>query len=153
MLIGQSGYVTEPYFLTQNLRSQNRFHDPLQDSLFSHAGSVQGYRDWNAGSGRSSPIGDTSGSHPGGRQGRTLLVRSSRPIRTTTSPNSNANGALLQPQCVKVSENVYEAHLPCLITPRTKIPGKNASKTICYAILEVGFCLRYAIPILHAQSI
>lgn len=153
MLIGQSGYVTEPYFLTQNLRSQNRFHDPLQDSLFSHAGSVQGYRDWNAGSGRSSPLGDTAGGQPGARQGRTLLVRSSRPIRTTASPNSNSNGPLLQPQCVKVAENVYEAHLPCLITPRTKIPGKNASKAICYAILEVGFYLHDSLVIFHARSI
>lgn len=137
MLIGQSGYVTEPHFLTQNLRSQNRFHDPLQDSLFSHAGSVQGYREW---SGRSSPVGDAPTVLPADPQGRTLLVRSSRPIRqsSTVSPSLNTVPSQEHAQRVKVPDDVYEAYLPSLITPRTRMPGKNASKSIRYAILEVG---------------
>ena len=28
MLVGESGYVPEPFFLTEFLRSQSRFHDP-----------------------------------------------------------------------------------------------------------------------------
>ncbi|KXN92278.1 L-asparaginase [Leucoagaricus sp. SymC.cos] len=70
MLVGQQGYVPEPYFLTETLRSQNRFHDPLQESLFSNAGT---------------------------------------------------------------------AHLPSLVTPRSKVPGGTASKSIRYAILEASF--------------
>ncbi|KIJ69086.1 hypothetical protein HYDPIDRAFT_123159 [Hydnomerulius pinastri MD-312] len=40
MLVSAQGYVPEPFFLTETLRSQKRFHDPLQDSLFSNAASV-----------------------------------------------------------------------------------------------------------------
>ncbi|OSX65580.1 hypothetical protein POSPLADRAFT_1135326 [Postia placenta MAD-698-R-SB12] len=40
MILGQKGYEPEPYFLTETLRSQNRFHDPLGDSLFSHSSSA-----------------------------------------------------------------------------------------------------------------
>ncbi|KAF8197496.1 L-asparaginase [Pholiota molesta] len=128
MLVGHQGYVPEPYFLTQSLRSQNRFHDPLEDSLFSHAGSVQGYRDWSAGSGRSSPVGSTvSAPSP----------RTRRPIGVTAALDPGpAPSWRNQPQCVKVADNVYEANLPSLITPRTKVPGKNGSKAIRYAILE-----------------
>ncbi|KDQ60897.1 hypothetical protein JAAARDRAFT_124749 [Jaapia argillacea MUCL 33604] len=46
MLVSNQGYVPEPYFLTENLRTQQRFHDPLQDSLFSNASSVEGFREW-----------------------------------------------------------------------------------------------------------
>ncbi|KAF8965293.1 asparaginase-domain-containing protein [Flammula alnicola] len=137
MLVGQQGYVPEPYFLTETLRSQNRFHDPHQDSLFSNAGSVQGFREW---SGRSSPqlIGDAANITLEDPQGRTLLVRSSRPIghATTLSPSPNYHLLRDQPVCVRVSENVYEAHLPTLVTPRSKVPGGNTSKSIRYAILE-----------------
>ncbi|KAF9484695.1 L-asparaginase [Pholiota conissans] len=138
MLVGQQGYVPEPYFLTQSLRSQNRFHDPHEDSLFSHAGSVQGYRDWSAGSGRSSPVGGAASLPlPEDPHSRTLLVRSSRPIGVTAALSPSPNHLLRsQPQCIRVSDNVYEANLPCLVTPRTKIPGKNISKAIRYAILE-----------------
>ncbi|KAH9930599.1 asparaginase-domain-containing protein [Fomitopsis serialis] len=41
MILGQRGYVPEPYFLTESLRTQNRFHDPLEESLFSHSSSAQ----------------------------------------------------------------------------------------------------------------
>ncbi|EPT04101.1 hypothetical protein FOMPIDRAFT_136339 [Fomitopsis schrenkii] len=40
MILGHRGYVPEPYFLTESLRTQNRFHDPLEDSLFSHSSSA-----------------------------------------------------------------------------------------------------------------
>ncbi|EPQ57971.1 asparaginase-domain-containing protein [Gloeophyllum trabeum ATCC 11539] len=40
MLVGQQGYVPEPYFLTETLRNQSRFHDPLEDSLFSHSSTA-----------------------------------------------------------------------------------------------------------------
>lgn len=126
MLVGQQGYVPEPYFLTKTLRSQTRFHDPMQDSLFSHSSSVQGFRDWNSGSGRSSPQADIP---------RTLLVRSSRPIG---HPSSSASMENNQPTCVQVSESVYEAQLPSLVTPCSAVPGGTHGKSIRYAILEVS---------------
>jgi Asparaginase. len=141
MLVGQQGYVPEPYFLTETLRSQSRFHDPLQDSLFSHSGSVEGFREWSSGSGTSSPSGGTvspsSNStpplfHP------TLLVRSSRPIGQPSKLSPIQQFGKPQPTCVKISEDLYEAHLPCLVTPRSTVPGGNVSKSIRYAILEVG---------------
>ena len=133
MLVGQQGYVPEPYFLTETLRSQTRFHDPFQDSLFSNAGSVQGFREWS--SGRPSPNGGNTPVVPD-LQGRTLLVRSSCPIgHHSTLEDKNVS---TQPTCTRVSENVYEAHLPTLVTPPTKVPGGSGSKSIRYAILEVG---------------
>ena len=141
MLVGQQGYVPEPYFLTETLRSQTRFHDPFQDSLFSNAGSVQGFREWS--SGRPSPLATPNGSPRlvPDLQGRTLLVRSSNPIGHSstleTNIDKNLNG-LTQPKCICVSENVYEAHLPTLVTPPSKVPGGSGSKSIRYAILEVG---------------
>lgn len=141
MLVGQQGYVPEPYFLTETLRSQTRFHDPLQDSLFSNSGSVQGFRDWSSGSGRSSPLSDAvSPVSPTAASPlhRTLLVRSSRPIGHPSSLAPNKQPPRNQPTCVQVSENVYEAHLPSLVTPRSAVPGGTGSKSIRYAILEVS---------------
>lgn len=140
MLVGQQGYVPEPYFLTETLRSQNRFHDPLQDSLFSNSGSVQGFREWSGRSSPSSPQCESANVTPEDRQGRTLLVRSSRPIghATELSPSSNKAYLLNQPRCTRISENVYEAHLPTLVTPKSKIPGEAIGKSIRYAVLEVS---------------
>ena len=142
MLVGQQGYVPEPYFLTETLRSQTRFHDPLQDSLFSNAGSVQGFREWS--SGRASPQ-STPGSNTTDSQGRTLLVRSSCPIGHSSSTLESKHTST-QPKCTRVSENVYEAQLPTLVTPRSKIPGGSGSKSIRYAILEV--CPRFIIDLI-----
>ena len=141
MLVGQRGYVPEPYFLTETLRSQKRFNDPLQNSLFSNAGSVQGFREWSSGrpsSQPSSPNGDTTSDtfvvpDP---QGRTFLVRSSCPIGHHSTLEEKRVST--QPTCIRVSENVYEAHLPTLVTPPSKVPGSTVSKSIRYAILEVG---------------
>lgn len=138
MLLGKQGYVPEPYFLTETLRSQNRFHDPLQDSLFSNASSVQGFREW---SGRSSPSPSvdclpTNSQDP---LARTLLVRSSRPIGHAVGLDPNPSNAFSrnQSQCTQVSDGIYEAHLPTLVTPRSRVPGGNSSKSIRYAVLEV----------------
>ncbi|KAH9483884.1 L-asparaginase [Psilocybe cubensis] len=135
MLVGQQGYVPEPYFLTETLRSQTRFHDPLQDSLFSNASSVQGFREW---SGRSSPQPTVEHTRSEDPLARTLLVRSSRPIGYPNSLDRNLNNMFFknQPRCVQVSDNIYEAHLPTLVTPKSKAPGGNLSKSIRYAILE-----------------
>jgi lysophospholipase len=136
MLVGQQGYVPEPYFLTETLRSQTRFHDPLQDSLFSNSGSVQGFRDWNNGSGRSTPsIGTPNStsapSHP------TLLVRSTRPIGCPSALSPTGTKPLVdEPTCVKGFGDIYEAQLPSLVTPCTQVPG-GGTKRIRYAILEV----------------
>ncbi|KAJ6525687.1 asparaginase-domain-containing protein [Mycena capillaripes] len=134
MLIGNRGYVPEPFFLTETLKSQTRFHDPLQDSLFSNSGSVQGFRQFLSGSGRSSP----SGQSPTNAQFKppTLLVRSSRPIGNFATLGPNQLDAPTPPTCVKVAENIYEAHLPSLITPRSSVSGGSGSKSIRYAILE-----------------
>jgi 60kDa lysophospholipase len=140
MLVGQQGYVPEPYFLTETLRSQTRFHDPLQDSLFSNSGSVQGFREWS-GSGKSTPSSGTPKTtsvpllHP------TLLVRSSRPIGSaSTLAPTESKLPINPPTCVKVAEDVYEANLPSLVTPRSSIPG-GGTKRIRYAILEVPVIL------------
>ncbi|KAH9966835.1 L-asparaginase [Russula dissimulans] len=143
MLVGEHGYVPEPYFLTETLRSQARFHDPLQDSLFSHSGSVQGFRQWSS-------SGTTSPSNPDfpvnisqQQQQPTLLVRSSRPIdippppalspiMTTAAPPPRG---ISQPRSVKFSDDVYESRVPALVTPRSAVSG-GVGKRIRYAILE-----------------
>jgi 60kDa lysophospholipase len=140
MLVGEHGYVPEPYFLTETLRSQARFHDPHQDSLFSHAGSVEGFRQWSS-SGRTSPsnaaesmIDTISSSHQ-----PTLLVRSSRPmdVPPTLSPTGERPSRdATRPHSVKVADDVYESRVRSLITPRSAIAG-GVEKRIRYAILEV----------------
>jgi 60kDa lysophospholipase len=141
MLVGQRGYVPEPYFLTETLRSQKRFNDPLQNSLFSNAGSVQGFREWSNGKPSPQPATPNGGTASDTAvvpdpPGRTFLVRSSCPIgHHSTLEDKHVP---TQPTCIRVSENLYEAHLPTLVTPPSKVPGGSASKSIRYAILEVG---------------
>lgn len=139
MLVGQQGYVPEPYYLTETLRSQNRFHDPLQDSLFSNSGTVQGFREWSGGSGRSSPAPSLTQTTAPQVAHSTLLVRSTRPIGDASLILLNEHVFRNRPRCIKVADNVYEALLPSLVTPRSKVPGGTTSKSIRYAILEVSF--------------
>jgi 60kDa lysophospholipase len=137
MLIGSDGYSPEPYFLTEFLRSQARFHDPLQDSLFSNAGSSLTYRQWsNTATGRNSP--STSEVNLSNSTQHALSVRSTRkvgrddslvPIRSTDRSSSRPTG------CKKTSEDVYECHLPSLVTPRSS--SGQGGKRIRYAVLEV----------------
>jgi hypothetical protein len=48
MLVSDAGYVPEPFFLFETLRSQtSRFHDPFGDSLLSKSRSVEGFRQWS----------------------------------------------------------------------------------------------------------
>jgi 60kDa lysophospholipase len=140
MLVGQEGYVPEPYFLTETLRSQSRFHDPLQESLFSHSSSVAGYREWSSSSGRSSPLGDRiTPNSPVSPATPTLRVLSSRPIGDTASLSANPSDKLSRrPTCRKIKQNVYEANIPSLITPRTASHG-GGGKRVRYAVLEVRF--------------
>lgn len=112
MLVGTQGYVPEPFFLTESLRRQKRFHDPLQDSLFSNSGSVHGYREWSSADKPTTP--PPLSPH--------LTVKSCRPIA---------------PQSEKLSENIYQASFPSLITPKTVAPGSSAARRIRFAILEV----------------
>ena len=130
MLVGEHGYVPEPYFLTETLRSQARFHDPLQDSLFSHSSSVEGFRQWSS-SGGSSP--SNAEAIPFAPQ-PTLLVRSSRPLDAPLAPSPTRRAA--QPLSVKVSDDVYESRVPSLVTPRNVIAG-GVGKRVRYGILEV----------------
>lgn len=139
MLVGERGYVPVPYFLTQTLRSQARFHDPLQDTLFSHTSSVHDFRQWST-SGASSPT-STGVSTPlsAVSQQPTLLVRSSRsmePDPTLAPLTSGPRG--VRPHSKKISDNIYEAHVPALVTPRSVIAG-GVGKRIRYAVLEVVF--------------
>lgn len=139
MLVGEhGGYVPEPYFLTETLRSQARFHDPHQDSLFSHAGSVEGFRQWSS-SGRTSPSNTESNDPISPLSQPTLLVRSSRPmdVPPTLSPTGElpSRGAT-RPRSIKVADDVYESRIPALVTPRSAIAG-GVEKHIRYAILEV----------------
>ncbi|KAK7467367.1 hypothetical protein VKT23_004424 [Stygiomarasmius scandens] len=138
MLVGQQGYVPEPHFLTETLRSQSRFHDPLQNSLFSNSGSVQGFREWSTGSGRTSPSGNASPTAETAPRHPTLLVRSSRPIGGTSNlrPSGHQTSSKNQYTCVQTADGVYEAHLPSLVTPKSTVPGGGSQKSIRYAILE-----------------
>ena len=140
MLIGSDGYSPEPYFLTEFLRSQARFHDPLQDSLFSNSGSSSTFREWsNTNSGRSSPSSETRFANPTQHM---LSVRSTRkvgrddlllPALPSSRSSSGPSG------CTKISEDVYECQLPSLVTPRSS--SGQGGKRIRYAILEVRFIL------------
>lgn len=137
MLISSDGYSPEPYFLTEFLRSQARFHDPLQDSLFSNTGSSSTYRQWsNTSTGRNSPS-TPEGSFANLVQ-HTLSVRSTRkvgrddrlvPIQPGGRSSSQPTG------CKKVFEDVYECQLPSLVTPRSS--SGQGGKRIRYAVLEV----------------
>ncbi|CCM04407.1 uncharacterized protein FIBRA_06584 [Fibroporia radiculosa] len=144
MILSHQGYVPEPYFLTETLRTQNRFHDPLEDSLFSHSSSVEGYREWSSNSGRASPAlgpdrdGTLPGT-PGHLNPPTLPVRSTRPIgmsRVAAQLSQVPQQSRAKwPVCTKIADDVYEAHLPSLITPRSTAPG-GIRKRIRYAVLE-----------------
>ena len=149
MLVGQQGYVPEPYFLTETLRSQHRFHDPLEESLFSHSASVEGFREWSNQSGRASPVTTPHESRAASPRpessARTLhhptplLVRSSRPFGGPDLLSIDHGKGRNSPRHVvytKLAEDLYEAHIPSLVTPRTATNGSN-SKRIRYAILEV----------------
>ena len=146
MIFSQHGYVPEPYFLTETLHSQHRFHDPLEESLFSHSASLEGYRRWTNSS-KGSPTGTTlcsrepspnrDGARGPAHQALTLPVRSSRPIGMPEHLAPTTEQLLpRQPICKKISEDVYEAQLPTLVTPRSSGPGGNR-KRIRYAVLEV----------------
>jgi lysophospholipase len=136
MLIGSDGYSPEPYFLTEFLRSQARFHDPLQDSLFSNANSASTYRQWsNINSGRSSPTSETRFAN---LAQHTLPVRSTRRVGSDDylTPTPSAGQTSSRPTgCVKLFEDVYECSLPSLVTPRSS--SGQGGKRIRYAILEV----------------
>ena len=150
MLVGHQGYVPEPYFLTETLFSQHRFHDPLEESLFSHSSSVEGFRTWSSASGRATPVPSpqhasfsrTSSPSPGHdavHQAATLPVRSSRPIGAPMSLSASGQthqNMVNHPTCQKISDEVYEAHLHSLVTPRTAASG-HMGKRIRYVILEV----------------
>ena len=141
MLVGSRGLVTEPYFLTQTLRSQNRFHDPLQDSLYSHSGSIEGFRQWT--SGRSSPIDKSSPA----QQSVMLPVRSCRPIGLSntlglpTEPAITVDAEPSNHASTQISDGVHEAMLPTLVTPRLAGPS---GKRIRYAVLEVSALHRFS---------
>ncbi|OBZ69169.1 hypothetical protein A0H81_10977 [Grifola frondosa] len=143
MIFSQQGYVPEPFFLMETLHSQQRFHDPFEESLYSHSASVEGYRLWNNHSGKASPLSSSSGSRetspsPMSRlyPVHTLPVRSSRPIGVPAHLAPITQQVLNKhPPCIQISDDVYEAQLPSLITPRSSAPGENR-KRIRYAILE-----------------
>ncbi|KAG8743908.1 hypothetical protein FRC10_011198 [Ceratobasidium sp. 414] len=130
MLVNELGsYAPEPFFLTQTLRSQARFHDPEGASLFSNSGTIANYRQWTATdsirrSGAATPVTGATGTDI---QQPDLKVHSSRPIMS----QSVAGGEVQK-------DGVYEAYLPSLVTPRSKATGGN-SKRVRYAVLEVGW--------------
>ncbi|KAJ3933450.1 MAG: L-asparaginase [Lentinula lateritia] len=136
MLVGQQRLTTESSFLTEILRSQTRFHDPLQNFLFSHSGSVQGYRQCSFNSGRSSPQTGVSTGAYYSPQLPTLLVRSSRPIRHTGLRLGQDQNSVPTLTSIKIADNVYEAHLPSLVTPRSAVPRGTGGNRIRYAMLE-----------------
>jgi 60kDa lysophospholipase len=121
----KQGYIPEPFYLTETLRAQSRFHDPHEDSLFSHSSTVQGFRNWSK-SGSATPI-QSQALHAELPSMHTLLVRSSRPI--TLPPGFSVLPS--SPSCRKISDGCYEACLPSMVTPVRDGPR------IRYAVLEV----------------
>jgi 60kDa lysophospholipase len=157
MLPGPGGYVPEPFFLTEILRSQKRFHDPFGDSLFSNLRSVEGFREW---SGRATPVDSPSmttttipiSPDSSGHNTPTLvmtadgiptmLVRSTRPLTVSTQSSLTPSGTTkseedLSPACKKIHDRCYEIHLPSLVTPASTTPN-GGLKRIRYAVLEVS---------------
>jgi lysophospholipase len=137
MMLGPSGYRPEPYFLTESLRRQARFHDPLEHSIYSHASSPEGFRKWtDRGSPDTEPV-----PPPPPPPAKTLTVRSSRPVGTPAGSSLNTPGEApsfdWHPTCRQVTEDIYEAELPSLVTPKSDVHGL-ISKRIRYAILEVS---------------
>lgn len=138
MLVGSQGYRNEPHFLTETLRCQSRFHDPLEDSLFSHSGSIEGFRKWSTSSGKSSPVPE-SFANAEKREIPSLTVKSTRPIISTLPLPQEAtqrSHAALSMELKKITEDIYEYQIPSLVTPRMSIHSGN-TKRIRYAILEV----------------
>lgn len=138
MLFSPHGYVPEPFFLTETLRRQKRFHDPLEDSLFSNAASVEGYRVWST-SGTTTPVTpEIQTSNPLVVQHPTFVVKSSHPIGIVQNvpPGTSALPTVVAQHCVKVSEGVYQARLPTLVTPRSTVSDQSGNKRIRYSILE-----------------
>ncbi|KAG9124289.1 hypothetical protein FRC07_012131 [Ceratobasidium sp. 392] len=127
MLVNELGsYAPEPFFLTQTLRAQARFHDPEGASLFSNSGTIANYRQWTATdstrkSGATTPVAGVASAVV---QQPDLKVRSSRPIMSQNSTGGEAD-----------EDGVYEGYLPSLVTPRSKATGGN-SKSVRYAVLE-----------------
>ncbi|KAI9458271.1 L-asparaginase [Russula earlei] len=132
MLVGEHGYVPEPYFLTETLHSQARFHDPLQDSLFSHSGSVEGFRQWSS-SGRTSPSNADSTPSPVATRLPPAVDPAHIPPRSAMTAHFPQVTA--QPRSIKISDDVYESRMPALITPPSVVHG-GIGKRIRYAVLE-----------------
>ncbi len=133
MLGSKNGLSNEPNVLLDTLRSQSRFHDPHEDSLYSHSSSVEGYRSW---SGRSSPAVEHFKSSATGLELPSLPVRSSRPLRAGMLSLGDRSQTSPSTGYTKSADGTYEGHIPSLITPRMSFHGGH-SKRVRYAILEV----------------
>ncbi|KAG8928966.1 hypothetical protein FRC02_006164 [Tulasnella sp. 418] len=135
MLPSSDGFVPEPFFLTESLRKESRFHDPYDDSLFARA-TVDNFREWSS-SRPTTPVKDTAPlptstiqEAPKLEDLPTLLVRSTRPIE---QPPSHVGTS--QHLSWSLGSNCYEAYLPSLITPKMSNQGGN-NKKVRYAVLE-----------------
>lgn len=143
MLGSKNGLSNEPNVLLDTLRSQSRFHDPHEDSLYSHSSSVEGYRSW---SGRSSPIVEHFKSSATGNQLPSLPVRSSRPLRSAALSPGDQSPVHFNTGCTKLADGTYEGYIPSLITPRMS-SHDGQSKRIRYAILEVRDCNEFRLKV------
>ena len=133
MLGSKNGLSNEPNVLLDTLRSQLRFHDPYEDSLYSHSSSVEGYRNW---SGRSSPTVEHFKPSASGSELPSLPVRSSRPLRSALLSPDGRPSTHPSTGCRRLADGTYEGQIPSLVTPRVAFHG-GQSKRIRYAILEV----------------
>lgn len=102
MLSSSRGYVTYPGYMHDHLRTQSRFHDPLNTAIQSGSISVDTYRTW-----ASSPA------HSG----------SQTPVRPDTPRQSNGEeAARLTLQAERTIEVVAEhgkKQVPTLVLPKT----------------------------------
>lgn len=97
MLSSESGHVPHSGFLASNLRSQSRFHDPNQDSVFAHSSSVAAYSNWS----------------------KNDIAKSTSESSTPTPPLSSDMSTLLT-----VKTTTGSVSLPSLVTPKTSF-GKR----------------------------
>ncbi|SCV67846.1 BQ2448_5457 [Microbotryum intermedium] len=105
----EGGYAPHAGFLASNLRSQARFHDPHQDSVFANSQSVSAYSSWLSTNGSKPPSAASSPRLPGG-----------------SAPGEHD---LLATMTVHTPD--VQLNLPSLVTPRTA-----QGKRIRYAVYE-----------------
>ena len=109
MLESPEGKKTYPGFLFDNLSSQARFHDPEQNTIFSHSRDIQTFRQWR----------------------KTASRETSRaPSPLPSSETHHAPGIAQSPSFLTVNTHRGQIKLPSLQTPR------SSGRAVQYCVYE-----------------